>query len=69
MARRKASMFEPLEKISGVKKVIRCKSCGKKMEVDNLNRALCEDCGYRASRRKGFTANALEGQKIAKMGS
>ncbi len=54
MAKKKNSMFEPFQKITGVKKVIRCKSCGKKMEVDNFNRALCEDCGYRGSRRKDF---------------
>lgn len=54
MAKKKAPMFEPFQKIAGVKKVIRCKSCGKKLEVDNFNRALCEDCGYRGSRRKEF---------------
>ncbi len=54
MAKKKNSMFEPFQKITGVKKVIRCKSCGKKMEVDNFNRALCEECGYRGSRRKEF---------------
>ncbi len=55
MAKKKTPMFEPFQKITGVKKVIRCKSCGKKLEVDNFNRALCEDCGYRGSRRKEFT--------------
>ncbi len=52
MARRKKSLFEPFQKISGVKKVIWCKSCGKKIEVNNFNRALCEECGYRGSRKK-----------------
>ncbi|MFW5991304.1 MAG: hypothetical protein ACOCQX_03670 [Candidatus Nanoarchaeia archaeon] len=52
MAKKKQDLFQPFEKITGVKKVIRCKSCGKKIEVGNFNRALCAECGYRGSRRK-----------------
>lgn len=51
MAKR-ANMFEPFQKISGVKKIVKCKSCGKRMEVSNFNRALCEECGYRGDRKK-----------------
>lgn len=54
MAKKKQNMFEPFQKITGVKKVIRCKSCGKKIEVGNFNRALCSECGYRGSRRKSM---------------
>lgn len=59
MARRK-SLFEPFQKISGVKKVIKCKSCGKKIEVDNFNRSLCEDCGYRGQRKKNAADEETE---------
>jgi predicted RNA-binding Zn-ribbon protein involved in translation (DUF1610 family) len=35
------------EKISGVKKLIRCVSCGKRIQVQNLNQTKCIKCGYR----------------------
>jgi Zn finger protein HypA/HybF involved in hydrogenase expression len=38
------------EKIKGIKKIIRCKSCNKRIEVSNFNRMLCERCGYREGR-------------------
>jgi len=38
------------EKIKGIKKIIYCKSCGKRLEVNNFNRMLCERCGYREGR-------------------
>jgi hypothetical protein len=38
------------EKISGIKKIIRCKSCNKRIEVSNFNRMLCDRCGYREGR-------------------
>ncbi len=40
------------EKIKGIKKIIYCKSCGRRLEVDNFNRMLCERCGYREGRSK-----------------
>ncbi len=45
----KVSTFQ---KIEGIKKIIRCKSCDRKMEVSNFNRALCKRCGYRDNRTK-----------------
>ncbi len=45
---KKGSAFQ---KISGIKKIIKCKSCGKRLEVSNFNRMLCERCGYREGRR------------------
>jgi len=36
-------------KISGIKKIRYCKSCGKRIEVKNFNQLLCERCGYRES--------------------
>jgi Zn finger protein HypA/HybF involved in hydrogenase expression len=36
-------------KISGIKKIGTCKSCGKRMEIKNFNQMLCEKCGYRES--------------------
>lgn len=57
MAKKKENMFEPFQKVSGVKKVIRCKSCGRKLEVGNFNRALCSECGYRGSRRKSVAGD------------
>ncbi|MGM5482813.1 MAG: hypothetical protein ACQESF_05095 [Nanobdellota archaeon] len=66
MAKKKQNMFEPFQKIGKVKKVIRCKSCGKKIEVGNFNRALCEECGYRGSRKKNIasddSANIVESE-------
>jgi len=47
MMRRQPIKFE---KISGIKKIIYCKSCGKRLEVNNFNRMLCERCGYREGR-------------------
>jgi hypothetical protein len=38
------------EKIEGIKKIVYCKSCGKRIEVNNFNRMLCERCGYREGR-------------------
>jgi DNA-directed RNA polymerase subunit RPC12/RpoP len=35
------------KKIPGVKKVIRCITCGKKVFVKNFNQLKCEKCGYR----------------------
>jgi len=35
------------EKISGVRKIIRCSSCGKRIEIKNFNRTKCDKCGYR----------------------
>ncbi|MEM4267702.1 MAG: hypothetical protein QXK37_02630 [Candidatus Woesearchaeota archaeon] len=40
----------PFMKIEKVKKIVFCKSCGKRIEVDNFNRMLCSRCGYRESR-------------------
>jgi len=40
------------QKIGGIKKIIYCKSCGKRIEVNNFNRMLCERCGYREGRSK-----------------
>jgi len=40
----------PFQKIDKVKKIVFCKSCGKRIEVDNFNRMLCNRCGYRESR-------------------
>ncbi len=43
---------EPIrfEKISGIKKIVHCKSCGRRIEVSNFNRMLCDRCGYREGR-------------------
>ncbi len=38
------SMWQPVTKI---KKVIKCQSCGKRINIQNFNRTLCDDCGYR----------------------
>ncbi|MFH0977717.1 MAG: hypothetical protein V1837_00300 [Candidatus Woesearchaeota archaeon] len=38
------------EKISGVKKVIRCMSCGRRIQVQNLNQTKCLRCGYRGTK-------------------
>ncbi len=38
------------EKIKGIKKIIRCKSCNRRIEVSNFNRMLCDRCGYREGR-------------------
>lgn len=38
------------EKISGVKKVIRCVSCGRRIQVQNLNQTKCLKCGYRGTK-------------------
>jgi DNA-directed RNA polymerase subunit RPC12/RpoP len=40
----KSSTFQ---KIEGVKKVIRCVSCGERIVVKNFNQIKCEKCGYR----------------------
>jgi hypothetical protein len=45
------------EKIQGIKKIVYCKSCGKRIEVNNFNRMLCERCGYREG-RSSHTAKA-----------
>lgn len=34
------------------KKVIRCKSCGKKIEIENFKQKLCKKCGYRETRKR-----------------
>jgi hypothetical protein len=47
MVRAKKMVFE---KIAGVKKVIRCVSCGKRIQVQNLNQTKCLKCGYRGSK-------------------
>jgi hypothetical protein len=45
-----AKRASPFERIEKVKKIVFCKSCGKRIEVDNFNRMLCNRCGYRESR-------------------
>jgi predicted RNA-binding Zn-ribbon protein involved in translation (DUF1610 family) len=40
------------QRIGGIKKIRYCKSCGKRMVVDNFNRMLCKECGYRESRNR-----------------
>jgi hypothetical protein len=45
-----AKRASPFERIDKVKKIVFCKSCGKRIEVDNFNRMLCNRCGYRESR-------------------
>lgn len=37
-------------KIEGVKKVIRCVTCGRRIVVKNFNQIKCEKCGYRGVR-------------------
>lgn len=43
------------ERIGGIKKIAYCKSCGRRMEVNNFNRLLCERCGYREGRSTAKT--------------
>jgi DNA-directed RNA polymerase subunit RPC12/RpoP len=43
----KAKKKNEFEKIGGVKKVIRCVICGKRIVVQNFNQMKCEKCGYR----------------------
>lgn len=38
------------ERIKGIRKIIYCKSCGRRIEVNNFNRMLCDRCGYREGR-------------------
>lgn len=46
-AKQKKVIFE---KISGVKKIIRCVSCGRRIQVQNLNQMKCNKCGYRGTK-------------------
>jgi len=49
------SMFAPIEPAKTTKcfkNVVRCKSCGKKIEIDNGNRELCNKCGYKNRRAR-----------------
>jgi DNA-directed RNA polymerase subunit RPC12/RpoP len=38
------------QKIDGVKKIIRCVVCGRRIQVQNLNQMKCSKCGYRGSK-------------------
>ncbi|MFP4403884.1 MAG: hypothetical protein ACLFPJ_06030 [Candidatus Woesearchaeota archaeon] len=49
---KKKELFVPFQKIKGIKKVVKCKCCGKKIEINNFNRSLCEECGYRGTKAK-----------------
>ncbi|MFO7710201.1 MAG: hypothetical protein R6V53_00380 [Candidatus Woesearchaeota archaeon] len=40
------------QKVVGVKKVIRCISCGEKITVQNFNQLKCAKCGYRGSNKE-----------------
>jgi DNA-directed RNA polymerase subunit RPC12/RpoP len=46
----KAKKKTEFQKIVGVKKVIRCVICGKRVVVQNFNQLKCEKCGYRNSK-------------------
>lgn len=39
--------------IEGFKKLINCRSCGRRVEVKNFNQGLCERCGYREKSKNG----------------
>jgi ribosomal protein L37E len=57
---KKNDLLIPFEKIKGIKKVVRCKSCGKKIEISNFNRSLCNDCGYRGSKKAKTEEEIIE---------
>ena len=44
------------QKIEGVKKIIRCVCCGKRIVVKNFNQIKCEKCGYRGVRSTSVKA-------------
>ena len=50
MKRAKKHLWEDIPR--EIKRIIRCKSCGKRIEVLNFNRKLCEECGYRGDYNK-----------------
>ena len=53
------------EKIKGYKKFVYCKGCKKRIQVSNLNRYLCSQCGYRGSmfvNQGGITKEQIKGE-------
>ncbi len=62
MPKKQNSVFQ---KIEGIKKIVYCKSCGKRLEVNNFNRMLCDKCGYRESRSKAEKSRDAKAKKTA----
>jgi hypothetical protein len=64
MQKKNEHMPDTFSRIEGIKKRIKCKGCGKMIEVENFNRLYCITCGYRSRHVQKPTRKSSEGKRV-----